>query len=147
MQSPAEATNATLVLLTIRGASGAWAIPSSAVASIEPPESAELTSPVDLLALLGAAPPAPGAERGRVLIVQADGQRLPVLVHGALHLAETAGSDLLQLPTALQPSAPLISHLAVSDGKPDLFVLSPERLLKAARGAFPAPQHHDSVSR
>jgi hypothetical protein len=131
-----------MALLTIHGDGGTWGIPSAAVASVRANDPSE--TPVGLLSLLGVATPPDASERARVLVLEVLGERLSLLVHGSLHLAETAADDLLQLPASLQTLTPLISHLAVIDGKPALFVVSPERLLEAARRA---PIPHDSAPR
>lgn len=132
-------------LLTIHGASGVWGIPSTAVASIEPPQVDAAAAPPALLALLGVATPSDASQRARVLVLEVEGERVQLLVHGALELAETAAADLLQLPAAVRAMTPLLSHLAVLDGKPALLVISPERLLQAARGATCAVPLPDSA--
>ena len=133
------------VLLTIQGEGGAWGIPSSAVASVQRAGSgaaacgdATREAPLDLLTLLGVAAKPEARANSRVLVLEVAGQRASLLVHGALQLAEAAVSELLPLPAAVQAQTPLLSHLAVIDGKPALFVVSPERLLQAA-GSAPAP--------
>jgi|GEM_PF-4030479 len=145
MQPRAERTSTSTRLLTIHGAGGVWGIPSSAVASIEPATAGAATAPPALLALLGVVAPTEPHERARVLVLEVEGERVQLLVHGALELAEAAAADLLQLPAAVQAVTPLLSHLAVFDGKPALFVISPERLLQAARGAVTAIPLHDSA--
>lgn len=144
MQPRAEPASTSTRLLTIHGASGAWGIPSSAVASIEQAQDG-VAPPPELLALLGVATPDDVSLRARVLMLEVHGERVQLLVHGALELAEAASSDLLLLPAAVQAMTPLLSHLAVIDGKPALFVVSPERLLQAAREALTAVPLHDSV--
>lgn len=155
MQPRVEPRPSSTALLTINGPEGAWGIPSIAVASIERFGSASAAPPVELLSLLGVAPAVPGGlgDHARVLVLDVRGERLSVLVHGALQLAQTSAEDLLPLPASVQALTPLVSHLAVIDGKPALFVVSPERLLEAARGAAPAPSRdtghapHDSAPR
>jgi hypothetical protein len=135
-------------LLTIHGAGGVWGIPSSAVSSVELPDAIATDGPPELLTLLGVATPTDSNERARVLVLEVHGQHVQLLVHGALQLAEAAATDLLPLPAAVQAITPLLSHLAVIDGKPALFVVSPERLLEAARGAtttLPLTAPHDSA--
>jgi hypothetical protein len=135
-------------LLTIQGEGGAWGIPTSAVASVGRSGAGEAAgadadreSPHDLLTLLGVATaPAPRAD-SRVLVLDVAGQRARLLVHGTLQLAEAAVAELLPLPPAVRAQTPLLSHLAVIDGKPALFVVSPERLLQAALSA-PTPSPH-----
>jgi hypothetical protein len=148
MQPPAERSAASTRLLTIHGAGGVWGIPSSFVSSVELPDAIATESPPELLALLGVASPASATERARVLVLEVQGQHVQLLVHGALQLADAAASDLLPLPAAVQAITPLLSHLAVIDGKPALFVVSPERLLQAARDvttALPLNAPHDSA--
>jgi hypothetical protein len=145
MPPPAERTSTSTQLLTIHGAGGVWGIPSTAVASIEPPPVDATATPLELLALLGVAVSAPANQRARVLVLEVEGERVNLLVHGALELAETAAADLLQLPAAVRAMTPLLSHLAVLDGKPALLVISPERLLQAARGAPSAVPLPDSA--
>jgi hypothetical protein len=83
-------------------------------------------------ALLGM--PAPGDDGSqRVLLVRAGGERARVLVQGTLALLETSSANLLPVPASLSQLSPLVSHVAVIDGKPALFVVSPERLLRASR--------------
>ena len=145
MQPRAESAPTSTRLLTIHGSGGVWGIPSSAVASIEEVHADATVTPPELLALLGVATPTDAPERARVLVLEVQGERVQLLVHGALELAEAAFADLLQLPAVVQAMTPLLSHLAVIDGKPALFVVSPERLLQAARGALTALPLHDSV--
>ena len=145
MQPRAESASGRAPLLTLSNASGTWGIPSAAVASVEQPSSALASSTLSLLDLLGVALPSAAAEPARVLVLQVGDERLPLLVHGTLTLVETTAGDLLPLPAALQSLTPLVSHLAVVDGKPALFVVSPERLLQAARGAHPLSPSHDSA--
>ena len=140
------------VLLTIQGEGGAWGIPSSAVASVQRASSgaaasadADSEAPLDLLALLGVATAPEAGANSRVLVLVVGGQRASLLVHGTLQLAETTASELLPLPPAVQAQTPLLSHLAVIDGKPALFVVSPERLLQAARSAAALSPHAAQV--
>jgi hypothetical protein len=143
MQPRAERAPTGTALLTIQGEGGAWGIPSSAVASVQRADAsaegdAGTEAPLDLLTLLGVAAAPEARANSRVLVLEVSGQRASLLVHGALQLAEAAASELLPLPAAVRAQTPLLSHLAVIDGKPTLFVVSPERLLQAARSA-PAP--------
>jgi hypothetical protein len=145
MQPRAESTSASTRLLTIHGAGSVWGIPSSAVASIEQAQADAAAAPPELLALLGVATPTDPNQRARVLVLEVQGERAQLLVHGALELAEAAAADLLPLPAAVQAMTPLLSHLAVLDGKAALFVISPARLLQAARDAVAAVPPHDSA--
>jgi hypothetical protein len=132
MQPPANPGSSSTALLAIRADGSAWGIPSSAVMGVEPFESGNQEPPPDVLSLLGAS--SPGRElESRVLRLRVGGERLDVLARGALSLIETRAADLLALPTALQGLTPLVSHVALVDGKLCLFVISPERLLKVCR--------------
>src|SRR5438046_1717814 len=113
MQPPAEHVRRRAPLLTIRTASGAWGIPSSAVASVEQPGEAAAAGALSLWTLLGIDTPVASAGQARVVVLAVAGERLPLLVHGALTLVETAVGDLLPLPAAVQTLTPLVSHLAV----------------------------------
>jgi hypothetical protein len=155
MQSRAEPRPRSTALLTIHGQSGAWGIPSIAVAGVQRLEASSTEPPIELLSLLGvaSAPRSEALDHARILVLEVAGERVSLLVHGALQLAQTSVDDLLPLPAALQTLTPLVSHLAVIDGKPALFVVSPERLLAAARRAVTAPPRdaghapHDSAPR
>jgi hypothetical protein len=131
MQRRAKASTST-ALLTIRGEAFAWGMPSSAVIGVEAFERVSGEAPPDMLTLLGAASSLPEHE-ARVLRLRIGQQRLAVLVRGTLSLVEASPDDLLALPAALAGRTPLISHVALVDGKPSLFVVSPERLLEACR--------------
>lgn len=144
MQPLADRPAQSTALLTIHGDGGTWGIPSRAVASVGRWSTTTTETPVELLALLGVASPTDAHEQSRLLVLDVRGERVTLLVHGTLHLAETAADSLLQLPPSVQTLTPLISHLAVIDGRPALFVVSPERLLEAARRAS-TPQ--DSAAR
>lgn len=137
MPLAADRTINSAALLTIHGDSGSWGIPSAAVASVERWATSATAAPVELLSLLGVASPTGANDQTRVLVLDVRGERVQLLVHGTLHLAETSADNLLPLPASVQTLTPLISHLAVIDGKPALFVVSPERLLEAARRASP----------
>jgi hypothetical protein len=126
----AETLPTTALLLTIHTASGSWAIPSAAVGSVEPFDAASDEAALDVLALLGA-PAAPTSEAPRVIVLQVAGERLRLLVRGALRLSETTAQSLLPLPAALTHVSPFVTHVALVDAKPALFVVSPERLLRA----------------
>lgn len=145
MRHRAERTSTSTRLLTIHGAAGVWGIPSSAVTSIEQVPADAAAALPELLALLGVATPVDANHSARVLVLEVQGERVQLLVHGALELTETAFADLLPLPAAVRAMTPLLSHLAVLDGKPALFVISPECLLQAARGASTALPVHDSA--
>ena len=131
MQPPAKQQPAPTTLLTIHGAGHAWAIPSSAVTGVEAVADAGDAGVLDVLALLGGAKAAP-SQASRVVVLRIRGEELRLLAHGALTLTETKSSNLLPLPPFVQSATRLVSHIAVVDGKPALFVLSPERLLEVA---------------
>lgn len=125
-----QADTARMGLMVIHAAASSWAIPSAAVAGVEPFDAEAKDRAIDVLALLGA--PTPDAKlTRRVLLVSARGVRLRVLAHGDLALEYIAHRDLLPLPAALSDIAPLISHVAVADGKPTWFVVSAEQLLQS----------------
>lgn len=148
MQPRAEAPSKSTRLLTIHGRGGVWGIPSSNVTGVELPDAVATALPPDLLALLGVETPADTDEPARVLVLEVHGEQVQLLVYGALRLTEAAATDLLALPATVQTLTPLLSHLAVIDGKPALFVVSPERLFEAARGAATALHplaSHDSA--
>lgn len=144
MQPLAEPRLGRGPLLTIDSASGRWGIPSAAVASVEPASAAVAEATVSLLTLLGVATPRESLQP-RVLVLQVGAERVPLLVHGALTLLDASATDLLPLPAAVQLVTPLVSHLAVVDGKPALFVVAPERLLQAARAFGLDSPSHDSA--
>jgi hypothetical protein len=63
---------------------------------------------------------------------------------GTLALIESSPERLLAMPAVFRKNAPLVDRVALIDGAPALFVLSPPRLLEAWR----SPQrlaHADSV--
>ena len=144
LQAEGVPSRAGTMLLTIQGEGGAWGIPSSAVARVQRPTSdspADAETPLELLTLLGVSAGSEARANSRVLVLEVQGERTSLLVHGTLQLAETTASELLPLPPAVQAQTPLLSHLAVIDGKPALFVVSPERLLQAARSAAALSPH------
>jgi hypothetical protein len=121
-------------LLTVTAEGGSWGFPSSAVLGVETvAEQPAGELPPDLLTLLGAASTKSPRE-GRVLVVQAAGQQRKVRVEGTLQLLEGAAVELLPLPAEVRAASPLITHIALVGGKPQLFVVSPERLLEVLRG-------------
>jgi hypothetical protein len=141
MLFPAEPQRAATALLT------SWAIPSAAVASVQPLGSSAAPPELDVLALLGVFVE-DAALTPRVMVLRHGHERVAVLARGALKLAEAAANDLLPLPPELLACAPLVSHIAVVNGKAALFVLSAERLLHAARvRTANIPPTYDSASR
>jgi hypothetical protein len=124
-------------LLTVASGACSWAIPSAAVGSVERLAIGAPTDAPDALGLLGLE--ARGEDEARrVLLLRAAGEQARVLVRGVIGLADAAPEQLLLLPRELAAAAPLISHVAVLAGKPALFVVSPERLLRASRDALSA---------
>lgn len=148
MQSAGDSRRAPTSLLAIHAGEISWAIPSAAVASVQPLSPSATRPGLDVLALLGV-PLTDATLTPRVLVLRLGDDRVAVLVHGTLALAETADRDLLPLPLELAESAPLVSHVAVIGGRPALLVVSPERLLRAAlaESATNLPLIQDSVSR
>jgi hypothetical protein len=144
MQRQVSRGRSSTELLTIRAATSAWGIPSSAVLSVDAFARADGEPPPDVLALLGAAA-ASTEDEARVLRLRVGGQRLEVLVRGALGLIEAAADELLTLPAALQGFTPLVSHIALVDGKPSLFVISPERLMEMCHPRAPTPSPPSST--
>ena len=133
MPARADGAPATTVLLTIDGGNTVWAIPSAAVTNIEPFTDADAETAADVRALLGAAP-APDQTK-RVLTLQDQGQRLRLLTCGALRLRTVAEHELVPLPPAFDRCSPLVTHVALVDGRAELLVLSAERLLLALKSA------------
>ncbi len=132
MPGPAEGVPPPGALLIIRAGQSSWAIPSSAVFNVERPGSGSGSAALDVLALLGRSS-GDGDLSERIVVLQVGAEHVRLLVRGELRLAESRPTDLLALPPALRRASPLISHVAVVDGKPAVFVLSPERLLHASR--------------
>jgi hypothetical protein len=130
---PLVEPEAVSALLAIQSGHSSWALPSTAVASVEAFEPGSSDDALDLLQFLGA--PVEAAGEARVLVVQAFGERLRVLARGALRLLDPSDVSVLPLPAALQKDSPLISHVGVVAGVPALFVISPARLLSALRAA------------
>lgn len=133
MPARADAQQATAALLTIDAGSTVWAIPSGAVANIEPYTEADAETIADVRALLGAGPVDP-SQVPRVLTVRVSGQALRLLTRGALRLRTIAVADLVPLPPVLVRETSLVTHVALIDGKPALVVISPDRLLLALHG-------------
>lgn len=147
MQPPAEPQRAATTLLTIHAGGTSWAIPSAAVARIQRLSPTASPPELDVLSLLGVEVVDPELTP-RVMVLRDGREQVEVLARGALALTEAGARDLLALPAELSASAPLVSHIAVIDGKPALFVLSPERLLHAARaGSAARTPPHDPASR
>lgn len=129
----------TRSLLAVSGASGCWAFPSASVLSVElPSDTPGAEPPPDLAALLGVVSSS-AEEEARVLVVRAECGQHRVGVRGSLKLLDGGSVQLLTLPREVHAVSPLISHIAVVDGKPSLLVVSPERLLESLRSGSPVP--------
>ncbi len=145
MPAQADAAVRATSLLTVHAGQSAWAIPSAAITSVERLVAGAETDAPDALTLLGMARADAETSR-RVMVVHAAGEHARVLVCGAIALTETAPEDLVPLPTELATTAPLVSHVALVSGKAALFVVSPERLLRASRelAALSTPNDEDA---
>lgn len=142
MPAPVEPAARATSLLTVRAGRSAWAIPSSAITVVERLTAGSETDAPDALRLLGMDDAESAAAR-RVVVLRASGELARVLVCGSITLTEAAPGDLLPLPEELAASAPLVSHIALMAGKPALFVVSPERLLRASREIGTGPPLND----
>ncbi|HEY6079391.1 MAG TPA: hypothetical protein VIW29_11340 [Polyangiaceae bacterium] len=145
MQPAAERKGTSL--LVVRDAERCWAVPSALVLAVQRRGDWAGTVPLDPAELLGAgsrlsgagasAPDARSAAAGdeaRVIVVGTEQQRVPLLARGELALLQLAEGALLELPEPFPGLAPLVARLALEDGAPSIFVLSPERLLEVVRG-------------
>ncbi|HKY38980.1 MAG TPA: hypothetical protein VJN18_23740 [Polyangiaceae bacterium] len=128
MPALAEARSIQTSLLAVRGTSASWSISGAAVSGVHRLSDWTGEEPLDVAAQLGAAQP-PDAE-ARVVVVEAGQVRLPLLAHGTLSLLQTTPEHLLVLPALFQQASPLVDRVALLDGAPALFVLSPARLLE-----------------
>jgi len=142
MPVPAKAHPQRVTLLAVRGKVSSWSVPGRAVASIERLSDWAGEAPLDVGGLLGEVQGA-GAD-ARVVVLQQEHTRLPLLASGSLSLLETTAEQLLALPAVFQSAASFFDRVALVDGAPTLFVLSPERLLQAWYG--PAPLAPDAPS-
>lgn len=145
MQAVAEASQASL--LVVRDAQCSWAVPSALVRAVERRSDWAGTAPLDPAELLATSPALArhglddarlaqsGAEQeARVIVVGTEQQPVPLLARGALALLPIAAEALLVLPEPFPALAPLVAQVALEDGAPAIFVLSPERLLEVVRG-------------
>ena len=117
-------------LLAIAGRHS-YAVPGACVLGIQRLRDWQGDTPLDVLPLLGIEAAEPDTDTARVALLDVGAWCLPLLVCGAVSLIRPAPGELLALPTAMQSLAPLVSHIAVVNGKPSLFVLSPARLAHA----------------
>jgi hypothetical protein len=118
-------------LLAVRSGTASWSVPGAAVTRIERLSDWAGDAPLDVAQLVGNA--GAGDAELRVLVLDTEGQELPLLARGTLALIESSPERLLAMPAAFHASAPLVDRVALIDGAPALFVLSPSRLLEAWR--------------
>jgi hypothetical protein len=134
MRASVEFSSASMALLRVEADRFSYALPGACVLGIEHARDWRGEPPLDALTLLGLGP-LDGAERkdARVAVLDAGETRLPLLVRGTLTLIHPAEDELLALPHAMQTRAGFISHVAVVDGRPSFFVLSPALMARASR--------------
>jgi hypothetical protein len=137
MRPSAERRSESGGLLTVAGPCG-YALPGASVLGIEPLRDWQGEAPLDVLPLLGIEAVGLPSEGQRIALLDAGERRLPLLVRGTLTLIHPAPHELLPLPLAMRSLAPLITHVAVINGKPSFFVLSPAHLAHAQAAASPA---------
>jgi hypothetical protein len=131
-----------VTLLAVRGQASSWSVPGQAVASIERLADWAGEPPLDVGGLFGEVE-GPGQD-ARVVVLRQEQRSLPLLATGSLSLLETTAEQLLALPTVFRRTLSLVDRVALVDGAPALFVLSPERLLQAWYG--PAELEPDAPS-
>ncbi len=131
MPTPAKVRR-RVTLLAVRGKVASWSVPGHAVASIERLSDWSGEAPLDVGGLLGETQGA--GEDARVVVLQQEQRSLPLLASGSLSLLETTAEQLLALPAVFQSALSLVDRVALVNGAPALFVLSPERLLQAWYG-------------
>jgi hypothetical protein len=127
----AEARGVATTLLTVRGTSMSWGVPGAAVIGVERFSDWLGEHPLDVAPLLGQAEVSD--TDARVVVLQVERTPLPLLARGALSLLQTTPQHLLALPAAFHAAAPLVDQVALIDGAPSVFVLSPQRLLEVWR--------------
>lgn len=134
MRASAEFRSASTALLTVQTGQHRYALPGACVLAIEHAQDWQGEPPLDALALLGLTPTV-GAllDEARVAVLDAGDTQLPLLVRGRLTLIHPAEDELLALPSAMHSETSFVSHIAVVDGKPSFFVLSPALLARASR--------------
>ena len=146
MPPAADAAFHRTALLTIEAAGYGYALPGDAVLALEHVRDWTGEPPLDVLGLLGLPPPhVEEVVDSRVAVVASGERRRALLVRGRLTLMHPRADELLELPAALQPLTPLISHVAVVNGKPTFYVLSPAQLARA--GSVPSPRPAPIASR
>ena len=126
-----DARGGETTLLAITTGTTRWSIPSASVAGIGRLSDWTGAPPLDVGALLGASASANDGDEARVVVLDAQGQQLPLLAAGTLRLLHTTSEQLLELPPALRRTSPLISQVALLEGTPQLYVLDPHQLLQA----------------
>jgi chemotaxis signal transduction protein len=134
-------------LLAITTATTTWSVPSAFVAGVGRLSEWTGAPPLDVSALLGAPASANESHEARVVVLEAQGQTLPLLAAGSLSLLHTTPEQLLELPQALRRASPLIAQVALLHGVPRLFVLDPQQLLQAwqqPQSATADDVHHSS---
>jgi hypothetical protein len=137
MRLSTELRHESGALLTVAGRHG-YALPGASVLGIEHVRDWQGEAPFDVLPLLGIETAGLPTEEQRIALLNAGERRLPLLVRGTLALIHPAPGELLSLPHAMKSLAPLVTHIAVVNGKPSFFVLSPARLAHAQAAASPA---------
>ena len=136
MQLSAERRYESGALLTVAGRHG-YALPGACVLGIEHLRDWRGEPPLDVLRVLGIEVAGLPADEQRVALLVSGDRRLPLLLRGALALLQPAPGELLLLPHAMQTLAPLVTHIAVVNGKPSFLVLSPARLAHAQAATSP----------
>lgn len=131
MPAPAKAQR-RVTLLAVRGKVSSWSVPGHAVASIERLSDWSGEAPLDVGGLLGEADGT--GEDARVVVLHLEQRSLPLLASGSLSLLETTAEQLLALPAVFQSALSLVDRVALVEGAPAMFVLSPERVLHAWYG-------------
>jgi hypothetical protein len=134
MRAPAEFHSESTALLTVEAGRHRYAVPGACVLGIEQRRDWHGDPPIDALALLGLTQTTDSVDgEARVAVLDAGDTRVPLLVRGTLTLIHPGEGELLALPAAMHSEGGLISHVAVVDGKPSFFVLSPALLARASR--------------
>jgi hypothetical protein len=134
MRASADFRSQSTALLTVEAGRHRYALPGACVLGIEHRQDWRGEPPLDALELLGLAPIAEAADdEARVALIDAGETQLPLLVRGTLTLIHPADDELLALPAAMHSEGGFISHVAVVDGRPSFFVLSPALLARASR--------------
>lgn len=128
-----ESGSQARTLLAIQTTAASWCVPGAAVAGVGRLSEWTGPPPLDVAALLGAAPASAGHDEARIVVLATEGEQLPLLATGSLTLLHTTADQLLELPRVLRRAAPVVAQVALLDGAPRLFVLDPRGLLEAWR--------------